>query len=522
MNRWTRCWGITNIARRPKLVKWGAAGVNMLRPTTRALPLAQKIHQASVFRKNDDLDDKRQKNPDFNRDRNSNEMENHEDGEEHQRLEAEHSAAEEDISDAEEHMDEEEHKDHQEEEDPHHFAFSDNYSEAVLGGEISATVFDVTGKVVHVAHKMTKYEFLLEHGLYPRDLRNIDPSPVSIIPSILARGRKGAGRCILVNLLHIKALILHDKVLIFDTHSKNKSDTHRLGMFLYELENKLKPTINPEKMHTDMTVLPFELRVLEAILVNVMTTLDGELQVHLKTLNEILVGLEDHVDREQLKELLIGNKNVSRFYQKAVLIRDVLEELLESDDDLQQLYLGTHPKEGLAEVELLIESYCKQADEIVQQASNVRSHIRSTEEIVNIIVDANRNALMLLELKVTIVTVGFAVGAFVAALYGMNLENFIEETNEGMVLVVGVACLGGLLVTWFNLTKLHKTQKIAMFSNAATHTASKPYMLQWIIGLLRRKRTKSRFDNIDMSRPKMKGKKSNILHQLTKMTGKRR
>lgn len=426
-----------------------------------------------------------------------------------------------DERDLHKHMDaQEQHEHHESDADDHHFAFSDNYSEAVLGGEISATVFDVTGKVVHVAHKMTKYEFLLEHGLYPRDLRNIDPSPVSIIPSILARGRKGAGRCILVNLLHIKALILHDKVLIFDTHSQNKSDTDRLGMFLYELENKLKPVVNPEKNH-EILVLPFELRVLEAILVNVMTSLDGELQVHLKTLNEILVGLEDHVDREQLKELLIGNKSVSRFYQRAVLIRDVLEELLESDDDLQQLYLGTHPKEGLAEVELLIESYCKQADEIVQQASNVRSHIRSTEEIVNIIVDANRNALMLLELKVTIVTVGFAVGAFVAALYGMNLENFIEESNEGMPLVVGVACIGGLLVTWFNLTKLHKTQKIAMFSNAAVSTASRPYVLQWLVGLLRRKRSKSRFD-IDMSRPKMKGKKSNILHQLTKMSGKRR
>ncbi|KAG5363611.1 Mitochondrial inner membrane magnesium transporter MRS2 [Yarrowia sp. B02] len=509
MNRWTRCWGITNIARRPKTAWQGVAGLVVPRATTPS-PLVRRFHQHRPLFKADDDSNNKPEMPNFHRDASSGDK--HYDLE-HEHLEEEHNEAEEEISDAEEH-----------EEDPHHFAFSDNYSEAVLGGEISATVFDVTGKVVHVAHTMTKYEFLLEHGLYPRDLRNIDPSPVSIIPSILARGRKGAGRCILVNLLHIKALILHDKVLIFDTHSKNKSDTHRLGMFLYELENKLKPTPtpHPDKMHTDMTVLPFELRVLEAILVNVMTTLDGELQVHLKTLNEILLGLEDHVDREQLKELLIGNKNVSRFYQKAVLIRDVLEELLESDDDLQQLYLGTHPKEGLAEVELLIEAYCKQADEIVQQASNVRSHIRSTEEIVNIIVDANRNALMLLELKVTIVTVGFAVGAFVAALYGMNLENFIEETNEGMPLVVAVACIGGLIVTWFNLAKLHKTQKIAMFSNAATSTASRPFVLQWIVGLLRRKRVRSRFDNIDMSRPKMKGKKSNILHQLTKMTGKRR
>lgn len=54
------------------------------------------------------------------------------------------------------------------------------------------------------------------------------------------------------------------------------------------------------------------------------------------------------------------------------------------------------------EVELLLEAYVKQVDGIVQEADQLASNMRNTEEIVNIILDANRNSLMLLDLKVPI------------------------------------------------------------------------------------------------------------------------
>src|SRR5216110_1903263 len=55
------------------------------------------------------------------------------------------------------------------------------------------------------------------------------------------------------------------------------------------------------------------------------------------------------------------------------------------------------------EVELLLEAYAKQVDGIVQEADQLASNMRNTEEIVNIILDANRNSLMLLDLKVFLV-----------------------------------------------------------------------------------------------------------------------
>jgi hypothetical protein len=54
------------------------------------------------------------------------------------------------------------------------------------------------------------------------------------------------------------------------------------------------------------------------------------------------------------------------------------------------------------EVELLLEAYVKQVDGIVQEADQLASNMRNTEEIVNIILDANRNSLMLLDLKVPV------------------------------------------------------------------------------------------------------------------------
>jgi len=83
---------------------------------------------------------------------------------------------------------------------------------------------------------------------------------------------------------------------------------------------------------------------------------------------------------------------------------------------------------------------------------------------VRAILDANRNALMLLDLKFSVGTLGLAMGTFLAGLYGMNLENFIEETNWGFGAVTGVSSIFSLIVCWYGLVKLRKVQRIKMMS----------------------------------------------------------
>uniref|UniRef100_A0A060TAN8 Magnesium transporter n=1 Tax=Blastobotrys adeninivorans TaxID=409370 RepID=A0A060TAN8_BLAAD len=336
---------------------------------------------------------------------------------------------------------------------------------------VRCTVFDPEGNVRVVSGEFKRSELLSKHGLLPRDLRKLDTSISTIVPSILVRTNS-----VLVNLLHIKALIKADHVLLFDAYGSTDSKTQ--SMFMYDLGHKLR--------HGTQTMggLPYEMRALEAIFISVVTALDAEMQVHTTVVNGILADLEDDIDREKLRHLLIQSKQLSAFLQKATLIRDAIEELLDQDEDLAGIYLTEklhgNPRgenDDHSEIEMLLESYYKHCDEIVQTVGNLVSNIRSTEEIINIILDSNRNSLMLLDLKFQIGTLGLGGGTFIASLYGMNLMNFIEETNWGFLAVTGVVSITSLWIIIYCLRHLRRVQRVTMMNQSKKRANSQRILL---------------------------------------------
>lgn len=72
---------------------------------------------------------------------------------------------------------------------------------------------------------------------------------------------------------------------------------------------------------------------------------------------------------------------------------------------------------------------------------------------------------MLLDLKFSIGTLGLAMGTFLAGLYGMNLENFIEETNWGFGTVTSISAIFSGLVCWYGLVKLRRVQRVRMMGD---------------------------------------------------------
>lgn len=86
---------------------------------------------------------------------------------------------------------------------------------------------------------------------------------------------------------------------------------------------------------------------------------------------------------------------------------------------------------------------------------------------VKAILDANRNSLMLLELKFSIGTLGLSAGTFLAALYGMNLKNFIEESDFGFWGVSGVCSIVSVIVLMWSLRKLRTVQRLSMWGEGA-------------------------------------------------------
>jgi hypothetical protein len=84
---------------------------------------------------------------------------------------------------------------------------------------------------------------------------------------------------------------------------------------------------------------------------------------------------------------------------------------------------------------------------------------------VKAILDANRNALMLLELRFSIWTLGIGAGTFIAALYGMNLKNFFEESDAGFVGVSIICGVGSVVAIMYGLRLLRRVQRVSMWGN---------------------------------------------------------
>lgn len=205
-------------------------------------------------------------------------------------------------------------------------------------------------------------------------MRKIDSSN---LPHILIRPS-----AILLNLLHLKVLIKHDRVLLFDIYGSKTS--YPQSAFMYDLQGKLQQKI-PNAQASGS--LPYEFRALEAVLTSVTSELEADFEAVREPVMNILSELEDDIDRQKLRVLLILSKRVSTFEQKVKLVRDAIEELLEADDDLAAMYLTEKAHDLMrgmddhTEVEMLLESYHKLADEIVQEAGNLVSGIRNTEDM---------------------------------------------------------------------------------------------------------------------------------------------
>ncbi|KAI1317063.1 magnesium ion transporter [Mortierella claussenii] len=318
--------------------------------------------------------------------------------------------------------------------------------------KLRCTEFDHKGNVKTTAGEFLKSDLCQQHGLHARDLRKIDSSFNNQMPVLLVRPE-----AILVNVGHIRALIKADLVVLFD--SFGSTDSYNQSIFIYDLEEKLRMSTSAAGG------LPFEFRALEAIFISVLSSLQSEMDVLVHFVTNLLAHLEESIDQNKLKELLQYSKKLSQFESKTLLIRDVFVEVLDQDDDLANMYLTEkklgHPRtmDSHEEIEILLESYLKQVEEIANTVSIVKQQMQSTEEIVNVILGANRNQLLLFELRIAMGTLGMSSGAIIASLYGMNLHNYLE-TNPHAFAIVGSTALGiSMMVFAFCSRKLKQLAK---------------------------------------------------------------
>lgn len=305
------------------------------------------------------------------------------------------------------------------------------------------------GGNMHVScGRFLKSALCAQHGLLPRDLRKLDGTLRNQMPVILVRQS-----ALLVHLTPLRAIIKHDGVIFFEpAEMGERLRQHEIEL---ELQQRLKTGIRGE--------LPFELVCLEFMLQRTLQNLQESYDGMAPAIEEHLRVLEQHVHWDRLKILLECKKSLTQFQDRVNSIKTCISEVLESDDDMAAMYLSqkaqlnARPVTAHEEVELLLESYLKTAEELASRAQLLCADIQATEDIVNIGLVGQRNELLLLELKLGIATFATSIGAFGASVLGMNLPNHLESSPHSFYAVLGTLLVTGasaFVFSWRRMLRL--------------------------------------------------------------------
>ncbi|EFA81925.1 putative mitochondrial rna splicing protein [Heterostelium album PN500] len=226
-----------------------------------------------------------------------------------------------------------------------------------------------------------KNNLSIEMKLQARDLRTIDSSFPPQMPAILARDK-----VFIVSIGFIRAIVQHNKIIFFDPQNPL-------------IRNELVPImkeylVSQNLFFTETLTLPFEFKVLESILVFICKKLTAEHQRICTSIAKELESLNENPEHNLETLLLYHKKGLNQFEVTLKEIMDALSRLLESDEDMALMYLsfrnitgGTRKKNQHEELEILLENYMRQLEQISNEINQLKETLSSTEEFVNFQLD---------------------------------------------------------------------------------------------------------------------------------------
>ncbi|XP_061449410.1 magnesium transporter MRS2 homolog, mitochondrial isoform X3 [Rhineura floridana] len=298
--------------------------------------------------------------------------------------------------------------------------------------------FDKEGNISFSERKKT--ELYQELSLQARDLRF--QHQVSISP----RNNR-----IIMRMDFLKAVVTPEYLLILDYHNLN------MEKWLFQ---ELAPQLAGEGQLVTYS-LPFEFRAIEAILQYWISYLHGRLNNLQPQILETLDALVDpkllSVDRSKVHILLQNGKSLSELETDLKVFKETILDILDEEEVLEELCLTkwTDPQvfeESLSgidhadEMELLLENYYRQAEDLINDARELRVLIDDSESIIFINLDSHRNVMMRLNLQLTMGTFSLSLFGLIGVAFGMNLESSFEEDRRMFWLVTGVMFLGSGLI----------------------------------------------------------------------------
>lgn len=174
---------------------------------------------------------------------------------------------------------------------------------------------------------------------------------------------------VVVNLKYVRAVLTAGKVLLLD-------EMHVPEELVTGVRRRIK---SPFPVRNE----PFEVLVLEALLHYMHERLEADYNELEPSIYALLASLEGGDPTEsQLRALLNLSKQLGAFAYDVGELKETLDRLQASDEDMAQMYLSRGPSEAGSdhhEIEILLENYSRRLEEIRNSVSELQGYIQATE-----------------------------------------------------------------------------------------------------------------------------------------------
>ena len=261
--------------------------------------------------------------------------------------------------------------------------------------------------------------------IQPRDFNLLDKSNNYKISTLIIR-KSGY----LLKLYNFRCIITSTKAYIFNT--ENFNITNFITFFNYSFNNLNIISIS----------LPSELRFLELLLIYVCNQTD--ITIHQLTISVNQVSFEN-IKSTNLKNILSLQNKLTNAEQEYMEIRNVISELVESKEDMFDMYLSKKSKNldnidkddelKLDEFERLLDNYNYQLNEDIHLIKKLIKEVDNKLRLADISLADLRNKIALYNTQISILSISISIGSFIAAIYGMNLQNNIENLTGGLYII---------------------------------------------------------------------------------------
>ena len=133
--------------------------------------------------------------------------------------------------------------------------------------------------------------------------------------------------------------------------------------------------------------------------------------------------------------------------------KNIPGNLLKNKEDLHLLTYNLISDE---ELEQIIENYDLKLDDIYNDILKLLREIDNIHKIVNIKLAKDRNKYALLNLYISFFSISFCFGSWLASLFGMNINNYIEDEPYSFPCIAGISLLLMTIIILFQFYYLKK------------------------------------------------------------------